>query len=182
MWADRNVGAASDTDQGEAFHFGDTIKFNDNYKEVADEDLWTSKDTMYVDCFRDNVVDICGNPKYDAAAAKLGNGWRMPNKEEVEELIEKCTFKRIELIVPDRFDRALLEVTGPNGNSMIVYLANSIGSYCGVPYWLGIETFNDDPQYFHFRSDDINDRQKDKLFIGTTYRDDLCVIRPVRSK
>lgn len=36
--------------------------------------------------------DISGNATYDVATAKWGNGWRMPTKEEFDELVEYCSF------------------------------------------------------------------------------------------
>lgn len=36
--------------------------------------------------------DISGNATYDVATAKWGNGWRMPTKEEFDELVEYCPF------------------------------------------------------------------------------------------
>ena len=36
--------------------------------------------------------DIKGNVQYDAARANWGGDWRMPTEEEMQELIDKCTW------------------------------------------------------------------------------------------
>ena len=39
-----------------------------------------------------DMDDFSGNATYDIATAKWGEGWRMPTKEEFEELLEYCPF------------------------------------------------------------------------------------------
>ena len=36
--------------------------------------------------------NISGNPRYDAAHAKWGGSWRIPTKDEFEELLKYCTW------------------------------------------------------------------------------------------
>ena len=43
-----------------------------------------------------DMEDISGNATYDVATAKWGKGWRMPTKEEFEELVEYCSFPHYE--------------------------------------------------------------------------------------
>ena len=47
------------------------------------------------------VADISGNQQYDVATAKWGKGWRLPTKEEFEELIANC--KKYYTIYEGRF-------------------------------------------------------------------------------
>lgn len=53
----------------------------------------------------------------DPATEKWGAKWRMPTKEELEELIFKCIWEKI--VLPDSKKNAL-KITGPNGNHMIL--------------------------------------------------------------
>ena len=39
-----------------------------------------------------DIDDFSGDATYDVATAKWGNGWRMPTKEEFDELVEYCPF------------------------------------------------------------------------------------------
>ena len=54
--------------------------------------------------------------KYDAARHFRGGGWRMPTKEECEELLNECIFSWC--ITEDRIHGCLL--TGPNGNRIFL--------------------------------------------------------------
>ena len=53
----------------------------------------------------------------DPATEKWGAKWRMPTKEELEELIFKCIWEKI--VLPDSKKNAL-KITGPNGKHMIL--------------------------------------------------------------
>ena len=58
------------------------------------------------------MVDISGNPQYDAATANWGDGWRMPTLKEAEEL-EECAWEWTTREGVNGYN-----VTGPNGNSI----------------------------------------------------------------
>ena len=45
--------------------------------------------------FKKDIGNIEGNPLYDVARAKWGGTWRLPTLKEIDELIEKCTWKWI---------------------------------------------------------------------------------------
>lgn len=60
------------------------------------------------------VGDISGNPQFDIVSISLSNGWRIPTKKELQELVEKCKWAK---------SSNGYNVTGPNGNS--IFLPNT---------------------------------------------------------
>ena len=101
-WATCNVGASSPSDYGNYYAWGET-KTKSSYTEGNSKTY--------------NVVmpDISGEPKYDAATANWGEGWRMPTDEELEELIDKCDWQWTTQGGHNGY-----KVTGPNGNSIFL--------------------------------------------------------------
>ena len=71
-WSTCNVGATSPEQPGKYFWWGD----------ITPRTSFTADN-----CKRAVKRDICGDAKYDAAAALWGGGWRMASKEEWDEMI-----------------------------------------------------------------------------------------------
>lgn len=88
LWATCNVGADKPEEPGDFFPWGDTEPKGaeectpENYK-FYDED--TDDFTKY------NEEGGTLLPEDDAATANWGDGWRMPNEAEAEELLENTT-------------------------------------------------------------------------------------------
>ena len=78
-WATCNVGAESHYDYGDYFAWG----------EIATKAEYTKDNSNTYD---KNLVDISGNPQYDAACANWGSSWRLPTQKEMQELVDKCTW------------------------------------------------------------------------------------------
>ena len=82
-WATCNIGATQPSQPGGLYAWGET----------------TTK-TSYIPgnskTHGKNMNDISGNATYDVATAKWGKGWRMPTKEEFEELVTYCSFPQYE--------------------------------------------------------------------------------------
>lgn len=96
-WATLNVGATAPTERGGVFAWGE-LEAKAEYLE--------SNCTTYGLNF-----DISGNPEYDAARAQWGGTWRMPTREEYDELLNNCTWEwEVQNGVGGK------KVTGPNGN------------------------------------------------------------------
>ena len=57
------------------------------------------------------------NDGKDTASVKWGNKWRIPTKEEFEELVKRCEWGKI--VIPNSNKNAL-KVIGPNGNHIIL--------------------------------------------------------------
>lgn len=127
----------------------------------------------------------------DTATYKWGHKWRMPTKEEFQELIEKCSWELV--MIPstnkhhlDETTLKALKVTGPNGNHIYLpALGEASGSYTpdwtyrtwhpkirntGFRYWSSTkEINNDNTQTYVFKpliiglSSDMSEILKEKI-------------------
>ncbi len=103
-WATCNLGAAAPEEYGDYFAWG----------EVSPKETYTMENsTTYGDA---TVSDVAGNPLYDAARAQWGAGWRLPTREELQELLDNCTY---EWIVRNGVAGALL-TSEKNGRSLFL--------------------------------------------------------------
>jgi hypothetical protein len=132
-WASYNVGAKSPEEYGRYFAWGETQQKNKTPYN-ADNYIYYDKDKQsYIDIGN----NICGTD-YDAATVNLGKEWRLPTKEEMEELINKCTWKWEK--VGDKYGYT---VKGKNGNSIFMpaagYKVGIFDSKVGntLAYWTG---------------------------------------------
>ena len=68
----------------------------------------------------DNLGDNISGTEYDAAKSQLGEGWRMPTRQEFQELIDKCTWT-LEKHKKNAITHTTgYRITGPNGNSIFL--------------------------------------------------------------
>lgn len=98
-WAAFNIGATSPEETGDLFAWGETSPKSSygywvNYKWGTIDNL-----TKYnVDSKRGTVDNITVlEPADDAAHVNWGGKWRMPTKEEIQELIDNCDWEEIEV-------------------------------------------------------------------------------------
>lgn len=116
---------------------------------------------------KQQIEDISGNSQYDAARANWGGTWRMPTKEEFDELLNKCIWTWT-----TQGEEEGYEVTGPNGNSIFLpaagyrrgtslYYAGSNG-YC----WSSTpdESSTRIAYYLYFRSDNRGTSWYDRYY------------------
>ena len=101
-WATFNVGAESPEDYGNYYAWGET----------EPKDSYTSSNSV---TYGVEMDDISGNAEYDAATANWGSSWRMPTYDEMEELVDNCTW---EWTTQNDVNGYL--VTGSNGNSIFL--------------------------------------------------------------
>ena len=109
-WSTHNVGAASPTDFGQYFCWGDTtgiIAPTNRQEEVPY--------TGHYQDFDSHLQNHIAKTKYDAAYQLQGKNWRMPTAYEFRELVNNCTSVRIR--VNDVYGYLL---TGPNGNTLFL--------------------------------------------------------------
>lgn len=122
-WACCNVGATRPEEYGGYYAWGETEEKGyyswDTYK------YWSGDgDDSVDDAGIINIgSNICGS-SYDVAYVRWGSSWRMPTREEIEELNDKCSWLWTTL----NGVKGML-VTGPNGNSIFLPAAGYRGGY-----------------------------------------------------
>ena len=105
LWADRNVGAEKPSDYGWFFAWGSTRGYVYDWKirhwaSVDGTDPRAGFDQSHATSFgKDSenlrnegltTADDVLSPEHDAARANWGGPWRMPTKQEMEDLRDKC--------------------------------------------------------------------------------------------
>ena len=114
-WATVNLGARNYYEKGNYYLFG---AINDNGQKASEI-----------------KSDIVGNERYDAARFNWHGSWRLPTKQEIEELWYNCVWKKRTIKgVPGYV------VTGRNGNCIFLPLTSSYmyGKKLDVTgYWTG---------------------------------------------
>ena len=114
LWATCNVGADNPEDYGDYFAWGETTP-KDTYNWSTYQHYDGSSVTKYTGS--DGLTTLL--PEDDAATANWGSDWRMPTKEEWQELIDNTTVTWTTL--DDFVDVAIF--TASNGNSLILPVA-----------------------------------------------------------
>lgn len=163
LWATCNVGADNPEDYGDYFAWDETATKEEydwwNYKwahwqydTITDHFYHVIEETWYKyymsNWTDDGIVKGDGkmelDPEDDAAYVNWGPRWRMPTLEQLQELLEKCTWQWIQ---KDNVNGYI--VTGPNGNS--IFLPTS-GGYSSHLYY--------DGKYAYYWSRSLCSREK----------------------
>lgn len=131
-WRGWNLGADAPEGYGRYYAWGETTdKQTYTWETYFDNPYGT--DNEWVGC---TLTSDISNTEYDAASVELGNSWRMPTKDEMQELVSNCTWEWAAVNGVNGF-----KVTGPNGNYIFLPAAGnadgsnitSQGAYGG--YW-----------------------------------------------
>lgn len=126
-WATCNVGAKTPSGWGKYFAWGEIETKSDyswnTYFDSKDSSGKTFH-TYFWGAGGSGLQSISPNSGHDVAREKWGGMWRMPTKEELNELLSKCKWVFTKLNKIDGY-----KVTGPNGKS--IFLPCS-GSYSGT--------------------------------------------------
>ncbi|MBO7200012.1 MAG: hypothetical protein J6V54_01315 [Bacteroidales bacterium] len=159
-WATCNVGASTPEEYGNYYAWGETS----TKTEYTEENSVT---------YGQQMSDISGNAQYDAATANWGSTWRIPNRAEVEELIDNCTWTWTTQNGVNG-----IKVTGTNGNSIFLPAAGvsneSIGLACC--YYSSFPGGEENCCVYGIYSD-LED--SDRFELGWLYRYAGFTVRPV---
>lgn len=100
-WAGWNIGAKSPEQYGNYYAWGE-VKEKYNYSSDSYTCNWEGLSKMNI-----------GGTKYDVARVEWGDEWRLPSRDDLMELINKCNWTFI------RYRGTYgVKATGPNGNSI----------------------------------------------------------------
>lgn len=175
-WADCNIGANKTTDYGASFYWADV----EPYVPFKDIPYFPGNATKY----NDNDGKTILEPSDDAAHVIWGGSWRMPTKEEFQELLDSCTYEKITV------DGVLgYKFTGPNGNNIFLPYHRSLYTFdhnnyeessLRFEYWSStIRFIYDYPQYNFGTSLSFDIYDQSKLAVTTDVRSTPLSIRPV---
>ena len=131
LWAKSNMGTTVPTEIGDYYAWGETSpkkKYHgNNYKHYTGSDLDIKK---YNEKDWKTVLEL----EDDAANANLGVGYRIPTREDWEELLDNCKWEAVTTTLPVIMDPSQTKciarwiVTGPNGKSIILPMTDSFRS------------------------------------------------------
>ena len=133
-WATCNVGASSLEESGGYYAWGETEEKEDyswsTYKWFSGNIYSNYTFTKYNTNTSMDVVDnkTVLEPEDDVAHVKWGGSWRMPTLDELDELLDNCTWSWTTQNGVDGY-----KVTGSNGNS--IFLPAAVGSGSNGRYW-----------------------------------------------
>ena len=159
-WATCNVGASSPEDYGDYFAWGET--------SPKAEYTWENSVTG-----GEQMSDISGNAQYDAAAANWGGSWRMPTKDEMQELVDYCEWEWTQVNGVNGS-----KVIGPNGSCIFLPAAGrrhgsspSDAGSCGL-YWSSTPSDYDDDGYAYYLyfDDGLEHVYSNLRYLGHTVR------------
>ena len=144
LWATKNVGATTPQEKGNSYKWGATEVGGASYN---------------------GFEDISGT-QYDAATANWNSDWRMPTREQMIELHEKCTWE---------YEGTGYRVIGPNKNE--IFLPNTEPVHITEGYYSCYWTSQPiSPGSVALR---FNNGIHELTIVS---KDNACAIRPVRSK
>lgn len=144
-WATCNVGASKPNEIGYYLAWGETS----TKVEYRNDNNLT---------YKKNIDDISGNPKYDVARVCWGDSWRLPTKNECDELVDKCKW-----IWSTQNNHKGYKIVGINGNSIFLpatgrYVGKSIVYTEQATYWSSTPLKDDYlVDAYHFGSDTRNE-------------------------
>ena len=174
-WADRNVGASSATEMGGYYSWADVNAGTTGF----DRDNYRYYDATTNTYGKFDAGNITGDVTYDVAAKVWGGTWRIPGKDQIQELVNNCTWEWT-----TQSGVAGYKVTGPNGNYIFL---PACGSYFedsnaakGVSgrYWSSSAFYNtNDDSWAYAFALEFNSSSKYRLYIERFYG---CCVRPIQ--
>lgn len=170
LWAKCNLGTTDPTQLGDYYAWGETSTkkkyYSNNYKHFKIDG--GIKVLKYNEKDGKTVLDL----NDDAARANIGAGYRIPTKEDWEELLEDCKWEAVTTTLSEIMDPsqtktiARWKVTGPNGNSIILPMT---GGFRGDGW--GVQPDND--TYYTtanlYPADELSDKDKYQKAVALTW-------------
>lgn len=117
-WATCNVGAKTPSGWGDYYAWGETQTKSDySWATYFDSKDSSGKDfyTYFLGANGTGLKSISPTSGYDIARERWGGLWRMPTKDELNELLSKCKWAFTKLNKVDGY-----KITGPSGKSIFL--------------------------------------------------------------
>lgn len=170
LWAKCNLGTTEPTELGNYYAWGETSTkkkyYSDNYKHFKIDG--GIKVLKYNEKDGKTVLDL----NDDAARANIGAGYRIPTKEDWEELLEDCKWEAVTTTLSEIIDPsqtkviARWKVTGPSGNSIVLPMTSGFRG----DGW-GVQPDND--TYYTtanlYPADELSDKDKYQKAVALTW-------------
>ncbi len=122
LWATCNIGANSPEIKGDYYSWG----------EISTKDYYSESNT---DAYGVSMNDISGNAQYDVARYNWGGSWRMPTKDEMQELLDNCNWTESKQNGVDGYNLT----SKINGKSLFFPLS---GYYFGSSYYSSTSVYS----------------------------------------
>lgn len=108
LWASCDLGAKKPEETGARYAWGETkTKTDFNNENYA---FYDAEKKQFID-----IGDDISGTEYDAATVNLGDSWRMPTREEMQELVANCTWEWV------KYNNIYgYKIVGKNGNSIFL--------------------------------------------------------------
>ena len=170
LWAKCNLGTTEPTELGNYYAWGETSTkkkyYSDNYKHFKVKS--NIEVLKYNEKDGKTVLDL----NDDAARANIGAGYRIPTKEDWEELLEDCKWEAVTTTLSEIIDPsqtkviARWKVTGPSGNSIVLPMTSGFRG----DGW-GVQPDND--TYYTtanlYPADELSDKDKYQKAVALTW-------------
>ena len=100
-WATTNIGAEKPEDSGLYFWWGDIVGYRPSSDGEFSFNFFTNNATIFTYGKSESELKSSGwltsggvlSPSHDAAHVKWGGNWRMPTKQELDDLVRNCDWK-----------------------------------------------------------------------------------------
>lgn len=162
-WSDRNIGAKNPTDSGLYFWWGDTTGHRPGYNFSSGNSAIYTYGKSVSELQSAGWVTSSGvlAPSHDAAHVKWGGAWRMPTKQEFDDLINKCDWTRMTLngvnghVYRGRGDYASNSIFLPCAGMCSGRARGYVGIY--VHSWSSVMSASSNPKYSYMLHYVLND-------------------------
>lgn len=134
LWATKNIGASIPEEQGYNYAWGELY---------PSENFWTKDSKNYkVTKYNSNDNLTVLEPEDDVATMMWGSTWKIPTKEDYQELIDNCVVTHdynsaATAAQMGSKDYVTLKITGQNSNYILLPQSAILASYAGIDitYW-----------------------------------------------
>ena len=172
LWAKCNMGTTDPKQLGDYYAWGEISPnkkeyYSSNYKHFKTES-YEIKVIKYNEKDGKEVLEL----EDDAARANIGAGYRIPTKEDWEELLEDCKWEAFTTTLPEIVDPsqtkaiARWKVTGPNGNSIVLPMTGGFKAD-GWGVQPDIDTYYTTANLYP--ADELSDKDKYQMAIALTW-------------